>query len=386
MLVILCGADTTGRKLLSRQIVVTQNQFVIDGYRIDFSKKPYEVYDSNNNKILTAEAPTSWVAEHSIQPATFTPDTEKTLIDNPPTEDPNYYENYGDNTPVTGTENTPVGEKESINPLTPPTDIVPLDLFDKIKTLNQKILDDERDNDYKNFFMDVEYDYGIAETLEYQTRWGTPNTKDFTYEEVITNYANRAYDTFVITGNFAKGIIDKLRTDLGAENVFVLNITRNPSVAFALNKKSSDWYAANPQYTYEKDFMKLEGSIFNSINLKRFSDISTIKFEDMITSGKVVVAGAKITLPVEFDKFNNLITQYEKSVLELNLVDDNEMTAFNIKASRYQQPEDAEWKERRAEREKAFGRKFLYTDFLTWPNNLFLDLGYSQLFISEITS
>jgi len=379
MLVILSGADTIGKKLLSRQVVVTMNQFIVDGFRVDFSKRPYEIYNSDNELVLTAVGPSTWVDQHLTPPDPFVPQGERTLMENPPTEDPNYYENYGDNTPVTGSENVPVGDKESINPLVPPVDIVPLETQAKIKELNQRILDDESNNDFKNFFQDVEYDYGITDKLEFNTRWDSETAKDVTYQTIIDNYTNRAYDTFVITGTFSKGCIDKLRTDLGFENVQVLNITRNPSVAFMLNRKSPDFYTANPQSTPAWDTMKLEGSLFNCVNLKRFGDISTVKFEDLLSSGTMAIGNTIVNLPVEFVRYNQFITEYEKTVIELEYETETALAAFNTKTTAYLQPEKADFDERMAEREKAFGRKFNYVDFIQWPNNFFTDLGYTSL-------
>lgn len=379
MLVILSGADTVGKKLLSRQIVVTMNQFIVDGFRVDFSKRPYEIYNETNELVLTSVGPTNWIDQHLSPPTQFVPQEETTLMDNPPTEDPNYYENYGDNTPVTGTENIPVGEKESINPIIPPVDVVPLETQNKIKQLNQQILDNERDNDFKNFFQDVEYDYGLTDTLECNLRWGDSNAKNVTYQTIVNNYTNRAYDIFVITGTFSKGIIDKLQTELGEENVSVLNISRNPSVAFMLNRKSPDWYQDNLAHTYDWDKMKLEGSLFNCINLKRFSNIRTLKFEDMLDAGYFTVGNTTIPMPVEFAKYNQFLTTYEKSVIDLNYETESALTTFNSQVSYYLQPSITDSTTRMAEREKAFNTKFTYTDYMHWPNNFFTELGYTSL-------
>jgi hypothetical protein len=379
MLVILSGADTIGKKLLSRQVVVTMNQFIVDGFRVDFSKRPYEIYNSNNELVLTAVGPSTWVDQHLAPSDTFVPQGERTLLEGAPAADPNYYENYGDNTPVTGTDNVPVGEKESINPIVPPVEIVPLETQAKIKELNQRILDDESSNDFKNLFQDVEYDYGLTDKLEFNVRWGGDSAKDVSYQTIIDNYTNRAYDTFVITGTFSKGLIDKLQADLGADNVKVLNITRNPSVAFMLNKKSSEWYLANPGHTYDWDVMKLEGSLFNCINLKRFSNISTIKFEDILAQGSFTVGNTTIPLPVEFTKFNQYLTAYEKTVIDAEYETETALAGFNTEMSFYLQPSLSDSKERMAEREKAFNRKFTYTDYMHWPNNFFTELGYTSL-------
>lgn len=380
MLVILSGADTIGKKLLSRQVVVTMNEFVVDGFRIDFSKRPYEVYNSNNELVLTAIGPSTWVDQHLAPPDTFVPQGERTLMETAPAEDPNYYENYGDNTPVTGSENVPIGDKESINPLVPPVDIVPLATQEKIKELNQRILDDEAENDFKNFFQDVEYDYGITDQLDFNIRWNTETAKNVTYQTIIDNYNNRAYDTFVITGTFAKGCIDKLRTDLGTENVKVLNITRNPSVAFMLNRKSPEYYLTSGKSTPEWDTNKLEGSLFNCINLKRFSDITTVKFEDILSAGSFQVGSTTVSLPSEFTQYNQWVTDYEKSVIELAYETEETLVAFNSMMTSYlQHPDRTTAAARKEELEKAFGKKFTYVDFISWPNNFFTDLGYTSL-------
>jgi hypothetical protein len=300
-------------------------------------------------------------------------------MESPPTEDPNYYENYGDNTPVTGSENVPVGDKESINPLVLPVDTIPLETQAKISELNQRILADEAEHDFMNMFQDVEYDYGITDTLEFNTRWGSDSARNVSYQTIIDSYNNRAYDTIVITGTFSKGCIDKLRTDLGSENVQVLNITRNPSVAFMLNRKSPDFYTANPQRTLAWDTMKLEGSLFNCINLKRFSDISTVKFEDLLSSGTITIGSTIVNLPVEFVRYNQFVTEYEKTLLDLEYETETALAAFNVKTTTYLEPEEVDFDERMAEREKAFSRKFNYVDFIKWPNNFFVDLGYTPL-------
>jgi hypothetical protein len=379
MLVILSGADTIGKRLLSRQIVVTMNQFIVDGFRVDFSKRPYEIYSESNELVLTAAGPTTWVDQYLSPPSQFIPQQETTLMDSPPTEDPNYYENYGDNTPVTGTENVPVTEKESINPIIPPTVIVPQDTQNKIKQLSQQILDDEINNSFMNIFQDVEYDYGLTDTLEFNARWGSDLARNVNYQTIIDNYNNKAYDTLVITGTFSKGIIDKLQADLGADNVVTLNISRNPSVAFMLNKKSDQWYQDNNRYTYSWDVMKLEGSLFNCINLKRFSNINTIKFEDMLELGYFNIGDVIIPLPAEFVKYNQYLTVYEKSIIDLNYETETALNNFNVKITNHLQPTITDFNERVTEREKAFNKKITYVDYQHWPNNFFTELGYTSL-------
>jgi hypothetical protein len=351
MLVILSGVETIHKKFFARKIVATLNKFTIDGYDVDFSVEPFKVTDANG-KIVYCMA-------HGEQPA-----TNELLVDL-------------DNDGVIDPEGNAT--------------------FEKIIELSDKLfLDGGRDNHFYGMFINIAYDLGLRDTLTF-SETADPNIPTLlhphTYNDVLENYRNRIGSTHVITGIFSKGFIDRIKNDIGAENVIALNIIRNPSVCCLLHEKSADFYA-NPEkdITPEIDATKLRQSLVNAVILSKSSDVITLKFEDIIREGKFRLNGVDIEVPFGYTPYLDWLTAWEKdNVIPLKIVSEETLDAFNAEFQNFASGKSAELTEEDASLNNAFRAdpisldelKTLYVEKM--PENLFDALGYDSLTIEEIT-
>lgn len=293
MLVILSGVETIHKKFFARKIIAALNRFVVDGYTVDFSIEPFTVTDPTG-KVVYSPA----IGDQ--------PHTNELLID-------------VDNDGVIDPEGNAT--------------------FEKILELNDSLfLTGGRNNHFSNFFIDIAHDFGITENVDYGSNTPKiPLLHPHSYADILANYENRLGDVHVITGIFSKGFIDSIRTDIGAENVTVINIIRNPSTCILLNRKD-DAYYANPEKnrTPELDARKLVYSLANAAVLANFDDITTIRFEDIITDGKFTVNGVEVKVPAGYDNFNSILTQWEhNNLIPLEIISAETLEAISIELQHY---------------------------------------------------
>jgi hypothetical protein len=292
MLVILNGVETIHKKFLARKIVAALNTFVVDGYTVDFAIEPFKV-TSPTGEIVYCMA-------HGDQPA-----TNKLLIDL-------------DNDGVIDPEGNAT--------------------FAKIIELQDKLfLEGGKTNHFYSVFIDLLYDFGITDTLNFPNSGGPTLRHPHGYDDVLENYNNRLGTTHVITGIFSKGFINKIKNDIGSENVIALNIIRNPSTCALLHRKTPDFYEdPGKELTLEEDLKKFKQSIINAAILSQLSDVITIKFEDIITAGKFTINNIDIPLPAGYDKHNEWLTVWEnENVIPLNLVSSEELDSYNTLFQHY---------------------------------------------------
>lgn len=284
MLIILSGLETIHKKFIARKIIAALNTFTVDGYHVDFSIEPFKVTDANG-KIVYCMAH----GEH--------PMTNELLLDL-------------DNDGVIDPEGTAT--------------------FDKIVQMNDDLfLTGGRVNHFNGVFLDLAYDYGITDINDYSI--DDMLIHPHTYNDVLENYKNRIADNHVITGIFSKVFIDNIRADLGAQNVTVLNIIRNPSTCVLLNPKNDAYYDdPTKDRTLESDNVKLMRSLENAIILSEVDYVTTIRFEDIITNGKFMVNGIEVSVPDGYDNYNGIITRYEnENIIPLNLVSEQQLEEQN---------------------------------------------------------
>jgi hypothetical protein len=253
VLIILNGVETVHKKWFAGRLLAALNTFVVDGYTVDFKKQPFE--------ISTAEGEVVYGSE-----------TNKMLLNE---------------------EDGSANEAGNIT-------------FSKILQMEKDIfLDGCRDNHYANAFVDIEYDFGISNTVDYPT-FPLLNSPD-----VVSNYNNRTVENFVISGSFSRVFIEQMFTAIGRENVKIINIIRHPIVAYLMHEKPPEYYVKNSTYTKEHDGEKLIKSIINAANLIQFEDVVTVKFEDILRDGYFMFNGHQIDLPPTHVKFNEWLTQFE---------------------------------------------------------------------------
>ena len=320
MLVILSGVETIHKKFFARKIIAALNKFNIDGYDIDFTKDPFEVGDKDGKLIYRPGSDTVEGVNHL-------------LVD---------LDNDGK------------------------LDEVGYNTFVAINTFFEQVfLDGVRDNHFAFTFTDLPYDYGVSNELVFNTPEGG-YVHPHGYDDLLNNYKNRKTEYFVVTGSFSKGFIDSVKKDIGAENVLAVNITRNPSVCCLLHKKPEAYYIKNTTYTDEFDDNKLSVSIVNSANLKRFDDVVTLRFEDMINEGKFTLNGVEIDLPDGYDDYNGLITLWEQeNIVPDELVGPDVIESFNARFLDLHKTDSEDSR---------------------FPSNVFADLDYTPLTKDQIIS
>jgi hypothetical protein len=287
MLVILSGVETIHKKFLARKILAKLNTFIVDGYTVDFSFEPFRVTDANG-KVVYSMA-------HGEQPM-----TNELLLDL-------------DNDGVIDPEGTAT--------------------FDKIVQMNDDLfLTGGKENHFTSVFVDIAHDLGLTDTIDYNIDVSdTVLLHPHSYNDVLENYKNRIGTTHVITGIFSKAFIDSIKLELGAENVTVINIIRNPSTCILLNPKDDEYYAnPNKERTRESDDNKLFRSIINATILSKVDYVTTIKFEDMLETGKFTVNNVDIGLPEGYTPFNNWLTTWENNnIIPLNLISETDLNKLN---------------------------------------------------------
>lgn len=296
MLIILSGTDSINKRLLSRLITEKLNKIEIDGYSIDTSTLPWSVFDKDGTLIYGTQGE----------------DFILSLIHN---------------------------EDKSPNE----TGLLTLKKIDDFKfSLNEEIT---KNCHYRHLFGRISRDFGIMPPTRDISVVSQPMPGDngetiiLDYNLVLEKYRNRITDIQVISGLFSKTFVDKIKEDIGPENVTVLNIIRNPSVAFLMNLRDDEYYArqgVSMRYTgnetdeqkeqmqnalsnftveivnAESENKQLIRSLLNNYSLYRFNDINTIRFEDLIATGKFTVNGVEIDVPQNVYKpYNDYITEWE---------------------------------------------------------------------------
>lgn len=342
MLIVLTGAVPTYKRTLANAIKVALNTIEVDGYTVKYMHDYFEIHNSDGEVV-------------------YGKDTNALLVN----ED--------------GTEST---EGNTV--------------FDNVQT---KIRDTFKVNAWKNhfeeIFVDLDYDLGVNPNKNnYTDRVREDRLIPHSYNDIITNYNNRPTDTHVITGIFANWILEDLRSDLGAENIHVINLQRNPSAAYwGFLKDSAQWDAADfsesvdaviDQTSTDTDEGYYEHWIkgqLMSIKTAELDWVENIKFEDIITNG-LTVNGTSITLPEGFASYNGFITQYEYDFIrDKNGVTAGDITALNSKINPFDF--QANFPTDLTLDENAFLNDIADINSY-FPTNVFDSLGYTALSYDQI--
>ena len=215
---------------------------------------------------------------------------------------------------------------------------------------------------------------------------------DSVKDAIITAYNNKVSNHIVISGAFSKYYIDQIRTALGASEVEIINITRNPSVSYAVHFSQPYPTTFTPDTTvqfqrsfdnsnsiyYEEEYVE---SFFNSqincITLKDLDYVTTYKFEDLLVSGSITVNGTAVDISSIYPSTNNIITDNEN----VSVTADQVSSANNFFSSYTSLADYFVYDTASAELIATF-------DFTTLnlPSNFFTSLGYTSLTLAEITA
>jgi hypothetical protein len=352
VLIVLSGTETIHKRFLGRKIFAALNQKVVDGYSYSYQNDVLEIFDNQGNLVFRP----------------FSNFGKK----------PSFYIKSEDDLIYDDTDNLSPINDLLINRDDGSANESGRKIVDEFSTFEENdIIQYAHENYFGNRFVDADYDLGTSNDelpIFLLPEFETHGYHMFpTYENLIENYKNRVYENHVVTGAFGKYIIDKLRSDLGEDNVKVINITRNPSVAKVLHEKPEGYYelAKNPHLNAYNDRGKLLDSLLVNTILSKLNYVQTIKFEDILVNGYFELLGKKVYLPRPYVNFNNLITTYEnENLISLNLSSQETITEFNNYLSEF----DSDFWEIESSLSSLY------------PSNVFQELNYSPLTYDEIVS
>jgi hypothetical protein len=294
MLIVVSGVETIHKKFFARSILMKLTSVIDlgDGYTLNFSSHPFEIYDASGKLVYGTGTDTR-------------EGTNELLID---------------------LDNDGIADPEG------------REIFDKAQELyNKYFLDGIRDHHFMNTFSDPWFDFGFVKVIDAPMDGNDVNydlIHPHSYDDILAAYNARELDVHIITGSFSKHFIESIREDLGEENVQVYNITRNPSAAFLLNEKEPEFYTLKkPTKSRDRamDRRKLEQSIINAMILKDVPGVTTVKYEDILASGKFTVNGIEITAPESLLEGNNgyLTTWDLTTQVPLGIVNADDIEEFN---------------------------------------------------------
>lgn len=270
MLIVLSGVESIHKRLIARQIIAKMNKFVVDGYEMDLTMDdPFGIKDSDGNYI-------------SIEKFLHIDDTAK--------------------------------QYNTLN---------------KMKEIEENVFQIQgMQNHLFNAYVAIEYEFGIFDVPDYTLEENKyPFTWDASKEAIIKRYKESDLKYFVITGSISKTFINELRVELGYSNVLSFNIIRNPSVCYYLHQKSEDFFNKPDDYNKIYDEEKLYDSLLNAVLLKEDKLTTTVKFEDMINTGKFFVNDKNIGLYPDYESKNEILTKFEYN----NIVPKQNVNVVNIR-------------------------------------------------------
>jgi hypothetical protein len=337
-LVIISGSESIAKKLIAHQIQARLNSWTIsEGHRIDLTTDPWTVYDPDGNNITT--------------------DLDSDWFDGNTKTDAEINANHA--------------------------------IYAKLVQLETNFRTTKFENHYYNKFSSVNYDLmnhvltGVSDADKANTvlEWIPANEpSDATlhypseYDDIISKYNACTDDYQVITGAFGIEFINRIRASIGTGNVIAVNITRNPSVSFTLHQRITDFSDGQVDMSADDHMKKYYNSLYNSAILKQDSSITTIKFEDMISSESLTIDGTDVGVYLDFDAYNSWLTNFENNAIIDNVpttaqqvLDWNTLAASFALVNMSDTNEDAP-----------------VDTIMGTPWNLFEKLGYAPLTLAEI--
>ena len=359
MVIVLTGMQAINKKFLARIILASLNKFEYKGYTCDFIDSNIKIYNANNELVYKLSSIEGGVV--GVEQTEFDVDIQDLAP-----EEPN------------------VGEDDGVEDLlhTHP------EVIDYFLKINSEIFEDGiKYNHFVTTFCSLDIDFGLTDTPRYLKENGeTKLLHPHSYDDVIKNIKEFPYPVKVISGTFGDHFINKIKTDLPDEEVQVINIIRNPSASWLMNKKpESKWNSpGSPDLDEALDFERFFQTTLTSTIIQNTPGVTTIKFEELMKTGKLVIGNTEIDIRDDYLAFNDWINNYE-SQIDI-LMPDEEFNSFNNLATNYtfeefyNEPDDID-----EEQEYGIPRTQLFeTVSKHFPRNLFADLGYSPLTKEEI--
>lgn len=358
MIILLSGTQSINKKFLARIVLANLNTFEYKGYTCDFSHSDIKIYDADGKLVFRPSTIEGGIVgkDEVVQEA---PAIDQPIVVN-------------------------LGEDDGIEDLLHSEP----DVLEHFLALNKEIFEDGiKHNHFVNRFCSMDVDFGLTDTPRYLKENGaTKLLHPHEFDDVVNNIKNSPYKTKVITGTFGNHFINKIKEVFADEEVHVINIIRNPSASWLLNKKpQSKWNSpGSPDLDEAFDRERFfQSSIVSSSTIKNPA-VVTVRFEDMMQSGILTIAGVDIDVREDYRAYNKWLSNYE-SKIDI-LMSDEEFATFNDLALNYTfndfyiKPDDID-----EEIEYNMPRDTLLSKIAAnFPKNLFADLGYEPLTKDEI--
>ena len=354
MVIILTGTQSINKKFLARIVLASLNTFEYKGYTCDFTHSDIKIYDANKTLVYKLSSIAGGIIGQDEPTAVeITKDGELPDVN--------------------------IGEDDGVEDLlhTAP------DVIEYFLKLNKDIFEDGiKVSHYIDTFVSLDYEFGITDTPIFVKHPNTNLKHAHTFEDVVNGIKNSPLEVKVITGTFGSAFLDMIKEALPSEEIHVVNIIRNPSVSWLMNKKpETKWLREpNPHLTEFIDNERFYDALINAIEIGKRSDVSTIRFEDMMVSGKLsMTPDIEISVRDDYRASNQWISVYE-SAMNI-LMSDDEFAPFNAKALNYTFEQFYAPSEDLDE-EELYGmpRDQMMAKAAThFPKNLFADLGYEPV-------
>lgn len=150
-------------------------------------------------------------------------------------------------------------------------------------------------------------DLGLLTEIEYKQDYN-----------ILSNYD-------IIGGTFSRVFLEQLQKDY---NVQVLNIIRNPSVSYLTGV---DDLFEDDELPVGLEFVTplTTSSVIDAITLSNLDYVTTIKFEDIIKTGKFIFMDKEFKCPTVHNNFNGTITKYESVILKRSNITVEMLDRFN---------------------------------------------------------
>ncbi|MFZ9615191.1 MAG: hypothetical protein ACO3AG_00805 [Fluviibacter sp.] len=335
MVIVLTGMQAINKKFLARIILASINKFEHSGFTADFTSSNFSIYDQDGTEVYRVATDTD----------------------------------AGIDTLIHSHKNGP-----SI-----------IQYFDK---LNTDVFEDiVKHSHFVNRFSSIAVDFGITNRPNYLKDNVTNKLlHPHGFIDVVELIKNYPYEHKVITGTVGAHFINRLKKALPNEEVHVVNIIRNPSASWLMNKKpESKWNSpGSPDLDEALDHERFFQSAIASAHLIGNPDVQTIRFEDMMHTGELKIGDTVIKVRDDYRTSNYWISEYEAN--NNVLMSDEEFASFNDRALHYTfedfyvEPDDAD-------EEEVFGMpraELLEKIAQHFPRNLFAELGYEPLTKEEI--
>lgn len=248
--------SSTGQIYLTMDMSIALNNltnYIIGGYKVDFSKWPTEIYDKTNELV--------------------------------------HRYHYDDVEGVDVLSKLPNGQT----------------VIDAVNNFEDEyIINANKTNHYHDHYYDGGADFGLSD-----------NSHDGDFKEFLDTYKSKKTKHHIVSGLFSRTFVEKIRKYLGKDNVIVYNIIRNPSVAFLYDNEPvlPEKVLEELKQPDLKLGTNLFSSTISAYTLSQLDYVKTIKYEDLIKQDSIDINGTTVKLSRHI-AHNSYIASYEKEMFE----------------------------------------------------------------------